>query len=300
MDLDELKGVGPAALERLKSAGVESVDVLANSTPDDLTDSGMSESKATKLIQRAKRNTLVLQSGDEVRAEIEKKGYVTTGMEDFDELLGGGWREGHIVGISGDPSTGKTQLTFQSLVEAVEDTGDPAVYIETERDRYEPDRISSLASKSGTQSKIYRLKAYSVEKQREAYETVAEEFESVSMVAVDSFTQRLRLELYEDRSDLGHRNKETAAQLRKIEDMVDEVECPVLLTLQMQGNPQRYGPSSSTWGAMLMNHTITYNVLMGEAQGSFRKAQLRGHPGNSEGEVLISIGPESLKAHKEE
>jgi RecA/RadA recombinase len=297
MELDEIKDVGPTTAERLRDAEVTGVEGLASATVEQLTDSGLSATKTETLIERANKHGVVLQTGDEVVAEYESRDVLTTGMEAFDEMLGGGWSEDDIVGISGESSAGKTQLAFQALVAAVEETGDPAVYIETERGRYEPDRLAALASEPDTQEQIYRVKAYSLDQQLPAYEKVAEVVERVSLVVVDSFTARFRLsEKFEGRGTLTERSIEMARHLNGVERMVDELDCPVLLTLQIYGNPSAYGRSQFTYGGELLNHTLSYFIRMAKDKGSLRKARLQGHPGQSEAEVYLSIRGEELIA----
>ena len=302
MQLTELKGVGEATAERVKSAGADSVDDLASMTVEQLEEAGLSDTKAEKLIRRAQRETVVMQSAAEARQEAESKEYVTTGMEALDEVLGGGYREGHVAGISGESSSGKTQLVFRALGAAVEQTGDPAVYIETERERFSVERISELSNLDPevVEEKVWRAKAYSLDQQLEAYAAVAESFDTLSLVVVDSFTARFRLnEAFNGRGSLTDRNHEMVKHLNGIDRLVEKLDVPVLLTLQVQGDPTPYGSNSATWGGTLMDHTITYDLKTAQAQGQFRKIQLRGHPSQSDGEVLLTIGEDELTAHKD-
>lgn len=303
MELAELNGVGDATEERIRSAGVESVSQLAETEVTDLTETGLSESKAEKLVSRAKRQTVVLQSAADARAEREKKDHIGTGMDALDDVLGGGWREGHIAGISGESSSGKTQLAFHAIGAAVEQTGDPAVYIETERERFDEGRIAALSGldRDVVEEKVFRAKAYSLDQQYEAYAAVADAFDTVSLVVVDSFTARFRLaEAFEGRGSLTERNAEMARHLNGVERMVDQLGCPALLTLQIMGNPTAYGSGEATWGGSLMDHTITYLVKMSHAKGEFRRARLLGHPSEPEDEVLVTVSDDGLYAHREE
>lgn len=303
MDLQELDGVGAATEERIKSAGAKDVEELAGMDTETLVNAGLSESKAATLVSRAERETVVLQSGAEVRDEVAEKATISTGMDALDDILGGGFREGHIAGVSGESSSGKTQVAFRAIGAAIEQTGAPAVYIETERERFDPDRITELSDldRETVDEKVWRAKAYSLDQQREAYEAIVDSFDEVSIVVVDSFTARFRLaEMFEGRAGLTDRNSAMVRHLNGIERMVDRLECPALLTLQVMGNPKRFGGSNSTWGGSLMDHTVTYTIKMSHAQGSFRKAQLSGHPSESDGEVLVTISNDGLYAHEDE
>lgn len=302
MELGELKGIGSATEERLNKAGIDAIDDLATAKPEDLTGNGISERKANTLISRAKRETVIIQSGAEAGEEAQQKTTITTGMDALDEMIGGGFRSGHIIGIPGASSSGKTQLVFKALGAAVAQTGKNAVYIETERGRFDPQRIADISDldRATVDERVWRAKAYSLDQQREAYAAIRESFDDVSIIAVDSFTARFRLaEQFEGRTTLSDRNSAFVRHLNEIERTVQALECPALLTLQVMGNPQRFGGDHSTWGGSLVDHTITYTVKMAQAQGSFRKAQLRGHPSQSDDEVLVSIGDDEMDAHQE-
>lgn len=63
------------------------------------------------------------------KTDFEKK--KKTGVEGFDEMMDGGFSEGHMVLISGNTGTGKSTLGMQFLVEGMEN-GEPAVFINLE------------------------------------------------------------------------------------------------------------------------------------------------------------------------
>lgn len=299
MELTDLTGVGQVTYnDKLKPAGFESVEDVAQVGADVLVDeAGLSEKKAKKVHKRAKREAVILQSGEDVQDEYDAKEYVTTGMEKLDELLGGGWEEGFLVTLSGEARSGKTQVAFHSMVSAVEQEDAPAVYIETEPNRYRPERLRSLAEDAETQQDIYRIKAYDLEKQKLAYEKVRKSFDEVSLVVVDSFTARFRLaEKFDGRGSLSERSQEMSAHLRHLERLGDDLECPVLLTAQVYGNPSGFGAGDAVYGGSLMQHTVSCFLRMKSSSGNLKEAQLRGHPGKADDEVYINIGENQLEA----
>ena len=293
-----MKGVGGVTEERLHNAGVTSVDELAQTTVDTLVDEGMSENKAEKIIRRAKQNAVIVQSGSEVVEEYDAKDNITTGMEHLDEILGGGWQQGNVVAISGETGSGKTQIGFKALVSAVEATGRPVVYIETERNRYSPKRLKSLSDNGDDLlDKIYRVKAYDLEQQEMAYGKVREHFDDCALVVVDSFTARFRLsDKFEDRGDLQTRSKIMGRHLEQIEKMASHLEVPVLMTAQVFGNPSAYGSATSTYGGSLFHHTVNYFIKMKDAQGTFSKATIANHPEVGETEFHVNITDSDLEA----
>lgn len=299
MELTDLKGVGGVTAERLKEAGVDDLDSLAQSTQDDLTDAGMSESKASKLIRRAKRNTVVVQSGSEVVDEYDSKANIPTGMDLFDDVLDGGWREGDVVAVSGESGAGKTQICYQAMVTAVEDTGKDVVYIETERNRYSPKRLRSLSTDEDTQDKIHRVKAYDLEQQELAYDKIRTHFEDCALVVIDSFTARFRLsDDFDGRSKLQDRSKIIGRHLTRIEKMAEELGVPVLMTAQIYGNPSGYG-GNGTYGGSLFQHSVNYFVDMSNAQGSFSKATIKNHYEVADTEIFLNIKGDEIQTSKD-
>lgn len=297
--LESIQGAGPATLERLKDDGVETVDELAACDPEDLENLG--EAKSKKLIKRANEKTILVQSGSDVEQEYLSRNVLPTGVDPLDHMMDGGIREGDIVGIAGPSSVGKTQFLFKAMVSAVEETGNPAIYIETERDTYQPQRIQELANEDDTQSKIHRIQVDTLEKQYTAYNKTSkipeqyDNIDKVSLVCVDSFTSQFRLtDKFEDRSSLSSRNSEFGKHLRAIMDMTDTLGCPALLTMQVYGNPTQYGGAHVTWGGELVAHTLSYRFIMTNGKGSLQKLMVSGHPGVDDGEVYISIQEHDL------
>lgn len=293
--LIDLDGVGSVTANTLIDQGVETIEDLAESDPEDIAGSGLSSKKARDIVEKAKKEAVVIQTGKDIRDEYDNRIHISTMLDHMDSILGGGWRTEDVVGISGASSTGKTQLCFWSMVQAVEQTAFPAVYIETERSRYSPERIASMASKGNTVNNVYRVKAYDVDRQRQSYDKLMDEFDRLSMVVVDSFTFQMRLaEEFKGRENLPARNQEIARHLDRIDTMASVLSCPVLLTLQHQGNPDMYGPSSTTWGGLMMQHGIHYFVQMREGQGDMKKATIAGHSARPNDSVHIGITPEGL------
>lgn len=300
MEIGDLKGVGGVTEERLENAGITSIDELAQTTVEHLEDEGLSGNKASKIIRRAKQNAVIVQSGDEVVQEYQSKDNITTGMRVLDDEIGGGWNQGNVIAISGEAGSGKTQVCFQSLVAAAEETGQPVVYIETERNRYSPGRLQSLANEDDTQDLIYRVKAYDLEQQEMAYGKIQEHFEDCALVVIDSFTARFRLsDEFENRGDLQDRSKIMGRHLQKIEKMAEYLEVPVLMTAQVYGNPSAYGGANNTYGGSLFHHSVNYFLKMSNAQGSFSRATIANHPETGDIEFHVNITDTDLESMKD-
>ena len=297
MELGDLKGVGAVTEERLSEAGVGGLDDLANANPDDLEDAGMSENKAATLIRRANKETVLIQTGEDVVEEMEAKGFVPTSMDVLDEYLKGGLQEGHIVTAAGGTGAGKTQLCFQTMVSAVEETGDPAIYIETEPGRYSPSRLQQLSNEEKTQDLIYRVEAYDLDQQELAYEKIADMESDISLIVVDSFTSNFRLaEEYEGRQSLSARSKDMGGHINGLRDAVLKKDVPALITGQIYGNPSGYGSPEAIYGGSLFLHSVNYILMMDKDRGSLRKAKIMNHPEVAEEEVYVNITDDTLES----
>jgi DNA repair protein RAD51/DNA repair protein RadA len=297
MELGDLNGVGAVTEERLDEAGVQSLDDLAEADPSELEDAGMSENKAEKLIRRANKQTVIVSTGADVKEELEQKDNIPTGLEVLDTHLQGGLREGHIVAAAGGTGAGKTQLAFNSMVTAVEETGKPAVYIETEPGRYSPSRLDQLANEPDTQEQIYRVEAYDLDQQELAYEKIRDMDTEFSLIVVDSFTANFRLsEDFEGRGSLSQRSTEMGRQLNGLRDMAQKHDAPTLITAQIYGDPSGYGSPEAIYGGSLFLHSVNYILMMAQDRGSLRKAKIMNHPEVSEEEVYVNITDETLES----
>lgn len=295
-ELQDIDGIGNSTEEKLNKMGIETVNALANASLDELQENSVR--KAEKILERARKTGVMVESGETVEKQQNAASYVSTGMQEFDAILGGGLQNGYIIGLSGEPKAGKTQTALQLLASAADFTDGHSVYIETEPNRFQVDRVKSLCRKNDSYKQIHRIQAHSSDKdvnnlelQRNSYDAVMETFDDVSLVVIDSFIANFRLSgQFEDRSDLPERNTIIADHLEAIQRMSNRLECPVILTLQVMGNPDQFsGSSHDIWGPVLMDHTITHFIHVSHAKGDLREAEVKGHPGLPEKSVTMKM-----------
>ena len=67
---------------------------------------------------------------------------IKTGLKDLDQFLGGGIKEGLVTSISGQSATGKTQLTFQIILNAL-DNGKEILFQDT-TGKFRPERLVQM------------------------------------------------------------------------------------------------------------------------------------------------------------
>lgn len=295
--LTDLSGVGSGTRDKFNSMGIESLDDLAEADPSivEEEDVGISQSRMKKFINEAKEHTVQIQTGGEVKEEYNTRQQIKTGIDQLDEKLHGGFANQEIVAIGGDSGSGKTQIGFFLCGQAVKQTGKPALYIETEPDRYRGQRIAEMFNEE-IQEKVYKIEAHSLDQQKMAYRAAKNQIDELSFVVVDSFTSRFRLsEDFDGRDKLGKRNQEFREHLNAIESMAKIADVPVLLACQIYANPTQYGSSTVIYGSSLMMHMVAYVLMMKSKSGQLTRLKANNHPRSGEFELVLQITENGLR-----
>jgi len=150
-DLEDLPGVGPATAEKLTENGYDSYQGIAVASPGELSNTAdVGESSAADIIQAAREAADIggFESGAEVLERREQIGKLTWGVEEVDELLGGGVETQSITEVYGEFGAGKSQVTHQLAVNVqlpAEHGGleGSAIFIDSE-DTFRPERIEQM------------------------------------------------------------------------------------------------------------------------------------------------------------
>jgi len=150
-DLKELPGVGPATAEKLEDNGFDSYQGIAVASPGELSNTAdIGESTAADIISAARDAADIggFESGATVLERREKIGKLTWGVEEVDELLGGGVETQSITEVYGEFGSGKSQITHQLSVnvQLPKEHGGlagSAIFIDSE-DTFRPERIEDM------------------------------------------------------------------------------------------------------------------------------------------------------------
>lgn len=288
--ITDIDGIGGNMADRLEAAGIETLDDLASGDPEELSElDGLSTSRAQRFINEAKESAVLIQTGEEVVEEYESLPQISTGVEELDDLLGGGWEAGFLVAVGGETGSGKTQLAFQALGEAVQQTGKPAVYIETERGRYRGNRIREMYDEE-TQKMVHKVGAYDLDQQLMAYRKVRNHYDELSAVVVDSFTSRFRLnEDFSGRENFTNRSDAFAAHLNELEELAAVHKIPILLTCQVYENVSGWGSGYVIYGGSLMMHTVNFVIMLKSRSGALMELNIQNHPEVGEEDLELQI-----------
>ncbi|MEM0480819.1 MAG: DNA repair and recombination protein RadA [Candidatus Aenigmatarchaeota archaeon] len=93
ISLEDIEGIGPKTLKKLKDAGITDVNILASINPNELAAiAEISEDQAKKIINAAREalGLISFETADKVLERRLKMKKITTGSKKLDELLGGG------------------------------------------------------------------------------------------------------------------------------------------------------------------------------------------------------------------
>ena len=154
--LTDVPGIGPGIAAKLEAAGVYDLMGLAVMSPPALSEmAGVGEAVARKAIQAARSMmNLGFMDAHEFAKKREDVGYISTGSQNLNDLLGGkGVETKAITEAYGAFGSGKTQLALTLSVNAQlpKDKGGiegKSVYIDTEG-TFRPERIKQLAEGLG-------------------------------------------------------------------------------------------------------------------------------------------------------
>jgi DNA repair protein RadA len=150
-DLQELPGVGPATAEKLTDNGFDDYQGIAVASPGELSNTAdIGESTAADIITAAREAADIggFESGATVLERREQIGKLTWGVEEVDELLGGGVETQSITEVYGEFGSGKSQVTHQLSINVQLPTEyggleGSAIFVDSE-DTFRPERIDDM------------------------------------------------------------------------------------------------------------------------------------------------------------
>ncbi|KAF4044256.1 Rad51 [Phytophthora infestans] len=306
----EQAGINATDVNKLKDAGMHTVDAVAMATKKQLVGiKGISEVKAEKMLKAAREMVNV---GFTTAADVleSRKDLITlsTGSNAVDELLKGGVETGSITEMFGEFRTGKTQLCHQLCVtcQLPVDRGGgegKALYIDTEG-TFRPQRLQAIAERYGLDGdsvldNVAFARAYNSEHQMQlliqASAMMAES--RFALVIVDSATALFRTD-YSGRGELAARQQELAKFLRALTRMADEFGVAVVITNQMTANPDSGMFAKDPLqpiGGNIMAHASCTRLRLKKGRGENRVMKVVDSPILPESEAIYSITEQGIQ-----
>jgi DNA repair protein RadA len=312
--LEDLPGVGPKTAQKLRDAGIFTIEDLAMSSVHELVERvGLGEETARKLVEMAQD---IVGQGFKTaydyynsRQIIER---ITTGSKALDDLLGGGVETQSLVEAFGEFGSGKTQLGHQLVVnvQLPKDNGglsEPdkpaqAVYIDTEG-TFRPERIVQMAKGAGLDpdsvlKNILFIRAYNSDHQINIVKRIPSlihEGRNIRLIVIDSITAHFRAE-YIGRSNLAERQQKLNQHLRDLLKLATVYNIAVYVTNQVMARPEGYfALDQQAVGGHVLAHAITYRIFLRKGKERTRIARLIDAPHLPEREAVFRITEEGIR-----
>ncbi|MGM0771200.1 MAG: DNA repair and recombination protein RadA [Halobacteriota archaeon] len=317
--LEDLDHVGPATAQKLKDAGFNTVEAVAVASPAELANSAeIGESTAAKIINAARQAADIggFETGDSVLERRKLVGKLTTGCEEFDEMMGGGIESQSITEMYGEFGCGKTQVAHQLAVNVQlppeqGGLGGSVVIIDTEN-TFRPERIEQMvrgiSEKHGIEydpeeflKNIHVARAYNsnhqillVESASELANELKDSEMPVKLLIVDSLTAHFRAE-YIGRGTLADRQQKLNKHLHDIQRFGDLFNACVIVTNQVMSKPDAFfGDPTKPIGGHILGHTATFRLYIRKSKGDKRIVKLVDSPNLPDGEAIMSITTDGL------
>ena len=297
-----LTGVSTPTIEKIKKAGVHTVEELATQTTKQLSEragigADTAENAINKALNLVGRGYI---TGKQLYDELQHRTRLSTGADELDTLLGGGIESETTTEISGKEGSGKTQICHMLAVQAQRPLekgglGAEVAWIDTE-DTFRPDRIVEIATALEMEpmtvlSHIHRWKAANAPDQLDAVEKLSAlcNEKSVGLVIVDSMMGHLRGE-YIGRGMLSERQGVLGDILQKLSKTCQTYKLTAVYTNQVMDNPGvLYGNPERAIGGHIMGHAATTRIHLRRSKGPLRIAALKKSPYLPDGEARFKI-----------
>lgn len=308
--LTDIPGIGPGIAAKLEAAGVYDLMGLAVMSPSGLADlAGVGEAVARKAIQAARgMMNLGFMSGDEYAKKREDIGYITTGSENLNKLLGGkGVESRAMTEAYGSFGSGKSQLAFSLAVnvQLPKEQGGlngKAVIIDTEG-TFVPSRIRQIAEGMGAQAEkvlknILVARAFSSDHQILLIDKINEmikEGEPIKLVIIDSLTAHFRAE-FSGRGELADRQQKLNKYLHNLTKLAEQHNLAVYITNQVMANPgMMFGDPTTPVGGHIVGHAAKYRMYLRRGKGGSRVAKMVDAPNLPENECVFFLTEKGLR-----
>jgi DNA repair protein RadA len=302
LTVSDLPGVGPSTAEKLAVAGIDTLLAVAVASLGKLvTESGVSESVARKMIQAARdMMDMGFETADVIMEKRKNISKIKTGSDAFDEVMGGGFETNAITECYGEFGSGKTQVGHQLAVNVQKpiDQGgyeSKVIYIDTEN-TFRPERILQMAKKAGLDpdqclKNIKIARAYNSDHQM----LLAEKAEDLlktgeyKLLIVDSLTAHFRAEFI-GRGTLSERQQKLNKHMSKLQILADMYNCCVMVTNQVMSKPNvMFGDPTQAIGGHVVGHSSTFRIYLRKGKKGSRVAKLVDSPNLPENECMMFV-----------
>jgi DNA repair protein RadA len=311
--IEDIPGIGPATAEKLRELGFHTVESLATATVKELTQAGIGEKQAAKIINEA-RDSIATSfiRADELMRMRQNILRLTMTSKQLDELVGGGLESQTITEFYGEYGVGKSILCHQLAVNAQLPTeqgglNGGALYLDTEN-TFRPEWVIRMAHTLGLDPEtagknIIYSEAFNSDHQMlilEKADKVIQE-NNIKLIIVDSLTAHFRSE-YLGREMLAERQQKINSHMHRLVRLARAFNAVAVVTNQVMSKPDAFfGSAVEAVGGHIVAHTSHTRIFLRRATGGpVRIARLVSSPYLPEGERIFKITEEGIRDVTEE
>jgi len=221
--------------------------------------------------------------------------YVSTGSEELNKFLGGGYENDVITTIYGPGGSGKTNLCLLCMVNVVK-KGKKVIYIDTEAS-FSSRRLKQIDKDyEKTMKSVSFLKPISFDEQKESFEKLKEIVtDDIGLIIVDSIAMLYRLEFGKSQ-EIYEVNRDLGVQISFLTEMARKKKIPVLVTNQVYSSFEDK-ESVRLVGGDIMKYGSKCLIELKKAKGNVRVAIVRKHRSlPEEREFMFEIVEEGIEA----
>jgi len=300
--LEDLPGIGPATISKLREIGFKTVEGIATATTAELVSAGIGEATANRVIDAARKSTAItFVRGDELVELRKNVGKLTTGCSSLDRLLNGGIETQSLTEFYGEFGTGKSQICHQlcvttQLPKEMGGLDGSTLYIDTEN-TFRTERIVQMAQHLGLNPEevvknVIYADAYTSDHQMFLLENADKVIKenNVRLIIVDSLTSHFRSE-YLGREMLAERQQKLNKHMHRLIRLARAFNTVAVVTNQVMSKPDVFfGDAVHPIGGHIVAHTSHTRVyLRKSSRGLARIARLVSSPYLPEGERVFKI-----------
>ena len=306
--IEDIPGIGPATAEKLRELGFQTVESLATATVRELTQTGVGEKQAAKIITIARDSIATsFVRADELMRMRQNLLRLTMTSKQLDELVGGGLESQTITEFYGEYGAGKSILCHQLAVNAqlpIEQGGlnGGALYVDTEN-TFRPEWVVRMAGPLGLDPEtvgknIIYSEAFNSDHQiliLEKADKIIQE-NNIKLIIVDSLTAHFRSE-YLGREVLAERQQKLNNHMHRLVRLARAFNAVAVVTNQVMSKPDAFFASGvEPVGGHIVAHTSHTRIFLRRATGGpVRIARLVSSPYLPEGERIFKITEEGIK-----
>lgn len=270
MELAQLKSIKPRQIKILAEAGIDNVEALAMSVPTSLEDINGISSKASQELVWDAREVLDMATFKCVADIEENFEFITTGSQNFDDILKGGISTGRITEVYGAFKSGKTNLSHTlcvttQLPRSHGGINGSVIFIDTEN-TFSKQKIERIAKRFGFDEKqalqnIFHARIYSTDHQmqmvRAAEKAVKEK--NAKLIIIDSLMALMRSE-YIGIGMLAARQQVLNRLIHDLSRIAETYNIAVLVTNQVSTQMKGTFSSNDAIGGNIVAHGCHFRI----------------------------------------